>query len=86
MTQPHQTRAVNEWLSAKAPNASVLALICECGASSCRSLFQLSASDYQEVRRQQGFLLVVNAHSDEPGFEIVRRWPDVVLVRAGDDV
>jgi len=51
MAQPQQTRAVNEWLSAKAPNAHVLALMCECGAASCRCLFQLSATDYGEIRR-----------------------------------
>jgi len=83
MAQPQQTRAVNEWLSAKAPNAHVLALMCECGAASCRCLFQLSATDYGEIRREGSCFLVVPDHAEaDAGLEIVRRWPEVVLVRA----
>ena len=79
---PLKTRANNEWLRAKAPNAEVLALICECGAPSCRRLVQLSASAYGESRRNTGCFLVVPDHVHEAVFEVVRRWPDVVLVRA----
>ena len=82
MTEPHRTRAVNEWLSAKAPKAEVLALMCECGAARCRTLFQLSAADYHDVRTQSDTSLVVPDHHDESAFETLRWWPDVVLVRS----
>ena len=85
MTEPHRTRAVNEWLSAKAPKAEVLALMCECGAASCRTLFQLSAADYHDVRTGSESFLVVPEHNDESAFETLRSWPDVTLVRARVD-
>ena len=82
MTHPDKTRAVNDLLSARAPNADVLALVCECGATRCRSLLQLPASDYGEIRRQPGCFLAVPEHVEDALFEVVRRWPGVVLVRA----
>ncbi len=81
MTEPHQTRAVNEWLSAKAPKAEVLALMCECGATSCRTILQLSVRDYRDARSHGEGFLVVEEHWDDSQFEAVRRRPDVALVR-----
>ena len=56
--------------------------MCECGQASCRSFFRLTASRYGRTRNQHDRLLVVPEHVDEEAFEVIRRWSDVVLVRA----
>jgi hypothetical protein len=82
MSDARSARAVNEWLSASAPSEDVLELMCECGQASCRRFFQLTASRYGKIRDQRDRLLLVPEHLDETAFEVIRRWPDVILVRA----
>jgi hypothetical protein len=81
MNDPRHPRAVNEWLSASSPSDDVLDLMCECGTAACRSFFQITASRYGRARGRPDRRLVVPEHLDDAEFEVIRRWPDVVLVR-----
>ena len=86
MSDPSQPRSVNEWLSASAPPGDAVELMCECGQTTCRSFFLMTASRYERLRRSHGRLLVVAEHVDEAVFVVDRRWPEAVLVHVRADV
>jgi hypothetical protein len=53
--------------------------LCECGASDCVDVVQLTVGDYEQIRAKRGRFLVVGGH-ELPADEVVERINGCVVV------
>jgi hypothetical protein len=73
-------REVNERINDVAQDAETLILLCECGDLECRETLEMTPAEYEVVRAEGEFFLIIPGHEDLTLERVIERRTRCLVV------